>query len=90
MLLGGSLVALYGWRPFFIALGWCACVAGPMGPVDAHHGIWPAPGIRGKVPGQERSCASGRLGTCICLFCVNYYLYFMVTWLPFYLVRERH
>jgi len=21
---------------------------------------------------------------------VNYYLYFMVTWLPFYLVRERH
>jgi MFS transporter, ACS family, D-galactonate transporter len=30
------------------------------------------------------------IGTCLGLFCVNYCLYFLVTWLPFYLVRERH
>jgi MFS family permease len=29
-------------------------------------------------------------GTCIVLFCFNYSLYFLVTWLPFYLVRGRN
>ena len=34
---------------------------------------------------QQRSA----WGTWLCLFCGNYYLYFMVTWLPYYLQRER-
>src|SRR5260370_3130012 len=29
-------------------------------------------------------------GTCVGLFCINYLMYFLLTWLPFYLVRERH
>jgi nitrate/nitrite transporter NarK len=29
-------------------------------------------------------------GTCIGLFCGNYVNYFLITWLPYYLVRERH
>jgi ACS family D-galactonate transporter-like MFS transporter len=29
-------------------------------------------------------------GTCLGLFCGNYVNYFLITWLPFYLVRERH
>jgi MFS family permease len=29
-------------------------------------------------------------GACLGHFCGNYLLYFLVTWLPFYLVRERH
>jgi MFS family permease len=29
-------------------------------------------------------------GTCICQFSFNYASYFLVTWLPFYLIRERH
>jgi MFS transporter, ACS family, D-galactonate transporter len=29
-------------------------------------------------------------GTCIGQSSINYYLYFLVTWLPFYLVRGRH
>src|SRR5262249_16421733 len=29
-------------------------------------------------------------GTCIGLFCGNYVLYFLLTWLPSYLVQERH
>ena len=28
-------------------------------------------------------------GTCLGLFCGNYVNYFLITWLPFYLVRER-
>jgi MFS family permease len=42
------------------------------------------PGIREIV--HQRSA----WGTWFCLFCGNYFLYFMLTWLPFYLVRERH
>jgi MFS family permease len=30
------------------------------------------------------------LGTCLTLFCMNYYSYFMLTWLPYYLLEERH
>jgi MFS family permease len=29
-------------------------------------------------------------GTCIGLFCGNYVNYFLITWLPYFLVRERH
>src|ERR1035437_9297075 len=29
-------------------------------------------------------------GTCVCQFSFNYASYFLVTWLPFYLIRERH
>jgi len=29
-------------------------------------------------------------GTCIGLFSCNYISYFLITWLPFYLVRDRH
>ena len=29
-------------------------------------------------------------GTFIGLFCANYFWYFLVTWLPLYLVKERH
>ncbi|HZE27275.1 MAG TPA: MFS transporter [Terriglobales bacterium] len=91
MLLGGSLVALYGWRPFFVALG-LVCL------------LWLVPWVRwmpttdmASSPNQRKGPGTREIlrqrsawGTCICLFCVNYYLYFMVTWLPFYLVRERH
>jgi MFS family permease len=90
LLFGGTLVAHYGWRPFFIVLGsvcllwlvpwlrWMPAtkVVGP----DQHAG----PGMREIVP------QGSAWGTCIGLFCGNYFLYSMVTWLPFYLVRERH
>jgi MFS transporter, ACS family, D-galactonate transporter len=91
MLLGGSLVALYGWRPFFLGLG-LICL------------FWLAPWLRWMPATDMRTVAKRQdcpgvweilrqrsaWGTCICLFGMNYYLYFMVTWLPFYLVRERH
>jgi MFS transporter, ACS family, D-galactonate transporter len=35
---------------------------------------------------QQRSFS----GACISHFCCNYLVYFLLTWLPYYLVRERH
>jgi ACS family D-galactonate transporter-like MFS transporter len=91
LLFGGTLVAHYGWRRFFVALG-SLCL------------LWLVPWLR-WMPATDMATLSEKKrgpgmreilrqrsawGTCICLFCGNYFLYFMVTWLPFYLVRERH
>ena len=90
-LLGGVLMAQYGWRPFFIVLGvvsllwlvpWIRWM--PRGDIRVVHGGVKAPGI-GQIL-RQRS-AWGSFGG---LFCTNYFWYFLLTWLPSYLVRERH
>jgi MFS family permease len=90
-LVGGIFMAHFGWRPFFIALGlgslfwlpgWLKWM--PRGPgIAAGHsaGIPSIPDIL-----RRRSAWATFLG----LFCSNYFWYFLLTWLPFYLVRERH
>ena len=91
LLFGGTLVARFGWRPFFVGLGsvcllwlvpWLAWM--PSADRAKHLVTRGGPGMREMV--RQRSA----WGTWFCLFCGNYFLYFMVTWLPFYLVRERH
>lgn len=85
---GGMLVAKLGWRPYFIALG---CVTM----------LWLLPWWRWKPkPITEKSKAKlgyreilkhrSAVGTCVALFTGNYMMYFLLTWLPYYLVRERH
>jgi MFS transporter, ACS family, D-galactonate transporter len=91
MMVGGHAVARFGWRPFFLVLGFAAMLWLP---------VWMAAmPRRTKPPRFTTSPFSGLLplirqrsawGTCIGQFCVNYYLYFLVTWLPSYLVRGRH
>jgi len=90
-LVGGVLMAQYGWRPFFIALGvgsllwlvpWLRWM--PRGHGNVPHGAGKAPGI-GQIL-RQRS-AWGSFGG---LFCTNYYWYVLLTWLPSYLVREQH
>jgi len=91
MLLGGLLMARFGWRPFFIALGLVSL-------------LWVLPWLKWK-PKKAAAIQTGTTGvpslfeflrlrsawgTCIGLFCDNYVGYFLITWLPFYLVRERH
>lgn len=90
LLFGGTLVARFGWRPFFMGLGFVSL-------------LWLLPWVR-WMPAADISTYGERKagpdmreilrqrsawGTCLGLFCGNYFLYFMVTWLPFYLVRER-
>ncbi len=89
-LMGGMLMARLGWRSFFVFLGlasllwlvpwfrWMPRTQRPSG-TDARHG----PGFKEIL--RQRSA----WGTCLGLFCLNYLLYFQITWLPYYLVRER-
>jgi MFS family permease len=95
MLFGGLLMARFGWRPFFLVLGlvsllwlvpwfkWMPKLM-PKKPDAIHTGTTSAPGLREFL--RLRSA----WGTSIGLFCSNYVNYFLITWLPFYLVRERH
>ncbi|MBS1859093.1 MAG: MFS transporter [Acidobacteria bacterium] len=91
-LLGGLFMLHYGWRPFFIVLGFAGAA-------------WLLPWYRWMPRGQSvatrqdpaavpsvadilrrRSAWSTALGQ----FCANYFWYFLITWLPGYLEKERH
>jgi MFS family permease len=92
LLFGGSLVAIYGWRPFFIGLGGvCLLWLVPW--------VWYMPASAPRTVAGHTRKGPGTLailrqpsawGTFLCLFCINYFQYSMVTWLPFYLQRERN
>jgi MFS transporter, ACS family, D-galactonate transporter len=91
MLFGGLLMARFGWRPFFIALGLASL-------------LWAVPWLlcmprnRQAAPADSSDAPSffdfvklrSAWGTCLGLFSTNYVSYFLITWLPYYLVRERH
>jgi MFS transporter, ACS family, D-galactonate transporter len=91
ILVGGTVVGHFGWRPFFLGLG----IGGLLwlGPWF----LWmPRRVSRSREPSSQGigilpilRCRSA-WGTCVGQFSINYYLYFLVTWLPFYLVRSRH
>jgi ACS family D-galactonate transporter-like MFS transporter len=91
-LAGGILMSRFGWRPVFLVAGlagllwllpWFRCM-----PRGHKNSPWQAgfvaPGILQIL--ERRSV----WGTCVGLFCMNYVLYFLLTWLPFYLTHERH
>jgi ACS family D-galactonate transporter-like MFS transporter len=91
LLLGGLLMARFGWRAFFIALGLTSM-------------LWLVPwlkwmpknlpSVRGELEGAPSLPEFLRLrsawGTCLGQFGINYVSYFLLTWLPYYLVHERH
>jgi len=85
----GPLIALYGWRPVFIGIGIFSL-------------LW-LPAWFKWMPARESAATDVKIGpgnaailaqrsfwgAAIGHFSVNYVFYFMLTWLPFYLVRER-
>jgi MFS transporter, ACS family, D-galactonate transporter len=86
----GLLMAMYGWRPVFIGVGLVSL-------------LWLPAWMKWMPCGSAMSCSVVKTawyvdilqqrsfwGASLGHFCGNYLLYFMVTWLPFYLVRERH
>jgi ACS family D-galactonate transporter-like MFS transporter len=91
LLVGGFLVARYGWRPFFIVLGlgalpwlpfWIKWM--PRGASAADSCLDAQPTVREIL--SLRSAWVSFAG----LFCGNYFWYFLLTWLPSYFVQERH
>jgi MFS transporter, ACS family, D-galactonate transporter len=91
MLVGGTLVGRFGWRPFFLTLGlgsllwlipWLAWM--PRRTRVA------APASEARVRIVDILRQRSAWGTCLGQFCINYCLYFLVTWLPSYLMRGRH
>ena len=91
LLAGGILIYKFGWRAFFVGLGMLSL-------------CWLAPWIRwmpkakNAIPARKAEVPGfGTLlrqrpawGTCLGMFGYNYLSYFMLTWLPFYLMRERN
>ncbi|MBI4876153.1 MAG: MFS transporter [Acidobacteria bacterium] len=90
-LAGGVLMARFGWRPVFVVLG--------LGSL-----LWLAPWVKWMPRGEDVAESGSRAApglleilrlrpawaTFAGHFCGNYFFYFLLTWLPFYLVRERH
>jgi MFS family permease len=89
---GGLLMARYGWRPAFLGIGLVSLLWLPAWQrwrpreeqTSGKRAKHPTPAFK-EVLGQRSFW-----GTSAGHFCNNYLLYFMVTWLPFYLVKEQH
>jgi MFS family permease len=88
----GLLMAKYGWRPVFIAVG-----VGSLLWLPAWSRWKPRdPVFPSRAAGQDRARLLDIVvhpsfwGTSGGHFASNYLFYFMITWLPSYLVRERH
>lgn len=96
-LVGGLIVAKYGWRSLFFILGFGALLWLPFWMIWAPrksrvrlHGNSAAP-VNTYMPSmwellQVRSVWGSFFG----LFAINYTWYFMVTWFPSYLIKARH
>jgi MFS family permease len=93
-LVGGLVVAHWGWRALFVVLGLAGLLWVPAWlrwmPRDetvragAVRPAAPPPGFLEIL--RHRSVPATFIGH----FCGNYFYYFLLTWLPYYLVQERH
>jgi ACS family D-galactonate transporter-like MFS transporter len=88
-LAGGTLIAMFGWRPVFvvlglITLGWL--VPWTVSMPRSQRSFTRAPAPRSLDIVRHRSFWGGAIGH----FSINYLAYFVLTWMPFYLVREKH
>ena len=91
IMLGGLMVASYGWRSLFISIGMVSLlwlvpwsIWGPKDRALAVSHSAAAPGLLEILSKREA------WGTFIGLFGANYIWYFLLTWLPSYLVQQRH
>ncbi|MGO9009389.1 MAG: MFS transporter [Bryobacteraceae bacterium] len=102
-LLGGLLIAQYGWRAFFLALGaasliwlvpWLLWMPRGRGSAASHADAAHAEPAEDAARVAPSALAVIRrrplLFTALGLFCANYFWYFLLTWLPPYLEKERH
>lgn len=91
ILLAGNLMARFGWRFFFIALGLISLLWVPAWLISK-----PSANVISPVDdsGAPTLCEFLSLraawGTSLGLWCGNYVNFFLLTWMPYYLVREQN
>ena len=90
ILIGGLMVARFGWRALFWTMG-AASLLWLIPWI-----IW-APSDAGRHTNRQGAKVVRRImtrrdawGTFLGHFCANYSVYFLMTWLPAYLVMQRH
>jgi MFS family permease len=92
MILGGVILYRFGWRMVFISIGFGSLIwlipwfaaAPKMRTAASLRARYEGPGILDILSKRDA------WGTVIGLFGANYAWYFMLTWLPQYLLMERH
>ncbi len=89
-LAGGILMERYGWRPVFIVLGLGSLLWLPAWFRWMPRGHAAAQTTQSAGPGFAEICSQRQAwATFIGHFSGNYLWYFLITWLPSYLVKER-
>jgi len=89
-LAGGMLMARHGWRPVFIVLGFASLLWLPAWFRWMPRGRNPAQTAPDEGPSfKEILSKRSAWATFMGHFCGNYFWYFLLTWLPSYLVNER-
>ncbi len=89
---GGMLIAAWGWRPFFVGFGLISLlwVLGWMAISHRHVEHSDAVGAADAPPTALILREPSLWGASLAHFCSNFLLYFLLTWIPYYLVHERH
>jgi MFS family permease len=88
----GLLMARYGWRPVFIGIGFASLLWLPLWFLFMPRG----PGLHRSADQSAQPETLDILahrsfwGVTLGHFAANYFIYFMLTWLPIYLIEERH
>jgi len=89
--IGGLVVGQFGWRTLFLILGFGGLLWLIPWAIWGPHPATVTLPRKGDCPGVlEILGKRSAWGTFLGLFCVNYAWYFLVFWLPPYLVMERH
>jgi MFS family permease len=90
-LLGGLLMVRFGWRSAFVVFGAVSLLwLWPWWRVGRRSRIARSRDSHSHPPPMRLLLKTRALwGTALGLFCANYVFFFMMTWLPVYLVRER-
>ena len=88
--LGGLLMARFGWRMLFLALGVGGLAWLPFWFASKGGNEQADRSAERAVPATEILRLRTAWGTFIGLFGLNYTIYFLISWLPYYLVRVRH
>jgi MFS family permease len=88
-LLGGSIVAAFGWRTMFVVFGiasaiWLVTWQRVVSALPTDRNVTEASFAVRKVIGRRSLWSMG-----VAHFCCNFGFYFLLAWLPLYLVQQR-